>query len=138
MVQSKQIVALSAELAAGSGENIDPSSYVYKKCKGKLHRLDTLKRQTRQLQESIKALPINIPVYSPETGAQDKHTHVTPPQLPGSSIQGTPRSRKRALEESEPKSHKRQRLYLRQIESHPTNANNSTAVYLQHTKLLLF
>lgn len=125
--------AMLSEVAVGAGRgenNIDPFGYVCKKCKGKLHRLDTLKRQTHELQESIKALLpiINTPVHSPETGALTTHTctQVTPLQLPGSSTQGTPRGRKRALEESEPKSQKRRRLYLRQIESHPTNANSST------------
>ena len=128
-LSDKVCMAMLYEVAAGAGrkESIYLSGYVYKKCKGKLHRLDTLKRQTHELQESIMAtLPISMQMHLPKTGSQNTHAQVSTPQLPGSSSQGTPRGQKRALEEPSSKSHKRRRLYLRQIESHPTHTNSST------------
>ena len=118
----KVCMSMLSEVAAGTGGggSIDPSGYVCKKCKGKLHKLNTLKKQARELQESIMAsLPTRS--MSPETD-----TRIETQQAPGTSIQGTPTGRKRALEEPGSKSRKRQRLYLKQIELHPTQANSST------------
>ena len=128
-LSDKVCMAMLSEVAAGAGrgESIDPSAYVCKKCKGKLHRLDNLKRQTHELQESIMAtLPSSMQMHSPKIGNQNTCAQVSTPQLPGSSIQGTPRGRKRVLEEPGSKSHKRRRLYLRQIESHTTHTNISS------------
>ena len=112
--------------AAGRGESIDLSGYVCKKCRGKLHRLNKLKMQVHELQATIKAtLPSTMQMYSPKSNTQNTHAaqdSTTPQlQLPGSSIQETPRGRKRGLEELGSKSYKRRRLYLRQIESHPSS-----------------
>ena len=129
--------------ATGRGESIDPSGYVCKKCRGKLHRLNKLKTQVHELQVTIKAtLPSSMQMHSPKSSTQNTHAaQVTTPQLylPGSSIQGTPRGRKRGLEELGSKSYKRRRLYLRQIESHPSHTNNSTpdvaiSIYYHHDR----
>ena len=91
---------MPSEVAAGTrrGESIDSSPFwlchtVCKKCKGKLHRLVTTKKQTRELQESIIAtLPSSMQMHS-----LTQNTQVTTPQVAGSSIQGTPKGPKESL-----------------------------------------